>query len=100
MNSIVLFVCVNFVSSIQLTLSEWSLEFSDEFNGEELDSRYWASTKELSEKKSIFLIEIRFQFFFEKFIFCFDTSLLKMLSNYLHYCRFSISESNVSLDVK
>jgi hypothetical protein len=64
MRLILLFFFVIFVNSIQVTKSEWSLEFSDEFNREDLDSRYWASTKELSEKKIFLLIEIGFQFFF------------------------------------
>ncbi len=50
MNFILLFVSVIFFNSIRVTESEWSLIFSDEFNGEKLNSRYWVSKKELSEK--------------------------------------------------
>jgi hypothetical protein len=55
MNLILLLVSVIFVNSIRVTESEWSLVFNDEFNGEKLDSRYWASTEELSEKNKIML---------------------------------------------
>jgi hypothetical protein len=47
MNFILLFVSVIFVNSIRVTESEWSLVFKDEFNGEELDSRYWSSIKKI-----------------------------------------------------
>jgi hypothetical protein len=56
MNLILLFVSVIFVNSIRVTESEWSLVFKDEFNGEELDSNNWVSTKELSEKNKIMFI--------------------------------------------
>ncbi len=39
MSLILLLVSVIFANSIQVTESEWSLVFKDEFNGEELDSR-------------------------------------------------------------
>jgi hypothetical protein len=49
MNLILLLVSVIFANSIRVTESEWSLEFEDEFNEEELESSFWVSTKELSE---------------------------------------------------
>jgi hypothetical protein len=48
MKFVLLFVFIIIVYSIQVTKSEWILEFSDEFDGEELDSRYWTTSKELS----------------------------------------------------
>jgi hypothetical protein len=57
MSLILLLVSVIFANSIQVTESEWSLVFKDEFNGEELDSRYWVSMKELSEKNKIMFIK-------------------------------------------
>jgi hypothetical protein len=38
---------------MRVTESEWDLEFSDEFDGENLNSQYWASRKELSGKINI-----------------------------------------------
>jgi hypothetical protein len=55
MNFILLFVSVIFVNSIRVTESEWGLVFEDEFNGEELDSRYWLSIKKIGEKNKIML---------------------------------------------
>jgi len=55
MNLILLFVSVIFVNSKRVTESQWRLVFSDEFNGEKLDSRYWLSANELSEKNKIML---------------------------------------------
>jgi hypothetical protein len=43
-----LFVFIIFIFSIQVTKSEWILEFSDEFDGETLNSSYWTSSKGLS----------------------------------------------------
>jgi hypothetical protein len=40
------------MNSLQVTESEWSLVFSDEFKGNKLDSKYWSSTNEISEKRS------------------------------------------------
>jgi hypothetical protein len=54
MKLILLFVFIIFVNSIQVTKSEWSLKFSDEFDGEKLDSRFWTTLNELSNENSFF----------------------------------------------
>jgi hypothetical protein len=55
MNFILFFVSLIFVNSIRVTESEWSLMFRDEFNGDELNPRYWIS-KKISEKNKIMFI--------------------------------------------
>jgi hypothetical protein len=57
MNLILLLVSVIFANSIRVTESEWSLVFKDEFNDGKLDSRYWASIKDSSEKNKIMFIK-------------------------------------------
>ncbi len=54
MKLVLLFVFIIFINSIQVTKSEWILEFSDEFDGETLDSSYWTSLNELSNQNSFF----------------------------------------------
>jgi len=51
MNLILLFVSVIFVNLIRVTESEWILVFNDEFNGTKLDSKYWETGRQISEKK-------------------------------------------------
>jgi hypothetical protein len=54
MKLILLLVFVIFFNSIRETESEWSLEFSDDFDGEQLESRNWYSEEELSEFRKFF----------------------------------------------
>ncbi len=56
MNLILLFVSVIFVNLIRVTESEWILVLDDEFNGTNLDSRYWYTGKDLSKKNKIMFI--------------------------------------------
>jgi hypothetical protein len=45
---VLLFVFIIFISSIQVTKSEWILEFKDGFDGKNLYWHSWSSSKELS----------------------------------------------------